>query len=48
MFFFSFKSSDSSQFYFYLKRTNFHVYIFLQISQILIDFAKLNIREIIF
>ena len=31
----------------YLKRTNFHVYIFLRILRILVDFAKLNTREIL-
>ena len=30
----------------YLERTNFRVYIFPRILQILIDFAKLNTREI--
>ena len=30
----------------YLKRTNFRVYIFSRISRILVDFAKLNTREI--
>ena len=32
----------------YLKRSNFHVYIFLRILRILVDFAKLNTREIFF
>ena len=32
----------------YLKRTNFRVYIFSRISRILVDFAKLNTREIFF
>ena len=37
-----------SPIFIYFKRINFRVYIFLRISQSLVDFAKLNTREIFF